>query len=100
MTFTLTNKGDSPLTGLNPMILGGLGQPISDFAQSNTCGGQVGAQATCTFSVTSPAAPPGSGSGSLLLFDSEIGTSPQSVSLQGAGAANPVPLMNQPLVPG
>ena len=98
-TFNLTNKGSQSLTISGVSILGSIGQPTYDYVQSNTCGATVDPGATCQFSISFAPTATGSRAGSILIFDSEEGTSPQSIALSGTGIANPVPLINQPLSP-
>ncbi|MBZ5704964.1 MAG: FG-GAP-like repeat-containing protein [Acidobacteriia bacterium] len=98
-TLNLTNKGSEPLTISGISILGSINQPAYDYVQINTCGTTVNPGVTCHFSISFSPTGTGSKPGSILVFDSEEGTSPQSVSLAGTGIANSVPLINQPLVP-
>jgi hypothetical protein len=76
-TVTVSNTGNGTLTPLTIAISG-------NFAQTNTCGSSVAAGAGCTISVTFTPTAPGSRTGTLSLTDN-AGTSPQTVSLIGAG---------------
>jgi len=99
-TFTLTNQGTSALGISRVAIVGSsLGQTITDYAQTNTCGTSVPPRSSCTFSVTFSPVEVGLRAGSVLIYNSEAGTSPQTVSLLGNGVANPVPFVNLPLIP-
>jgi phospholipase C len=98
-TVTMTNHGNTTLTISSIAILGTIQQTDSDFSQTNTCGGSLGAGASCTIGVSFAPTDTGTRFGSLYIFDSEAGTSPQSLGLSGAGAANAVPLVNNPLLP-
>jgi hypothetical protein len=92
---TLTNGGSS---ALNITSISISGTNPADFSQSNTCGTSVAAGGKCTISVQFQPTATGSRSGSLLVTDNASG-SPQTVALSGS-VPNPVPLLQQPLVPG
>lgn len=99
-TVTLTNFGNSALAITSITTAGTLQQTASDFSlQSNTCGSSVGPNASCTITVVFTPTNPGARNGSLFVFDSEAGTSPQSITLMGTGSANPMPFISEPLVP-
>jgi phospholipase C len=66
---------------------------------TTTCGASLAANSTCTIGVIYTPIEAGTQNGSLEVFDSEPGTSPQLVALDATGQANPVPLMNMPVVP-
>jgi phospholipase C len=97
-TFTLTNKGTTPLTFSGISFVGDIGQTMYDYSQTNNCA-TVNPGASCTISVTFTPVDIGTRTGTLLIYDSETGTSPQSVSVSGKGISNPVPTITQPLVP-
>lgn len=97
--ITLTNKGSSTVTFSAFSIVGSRNQLDYDFVQTNTCGTTLNGKSSCTFSVAFSPTDIGTRSASLLVFDSEAGTSPQIVSLTGTGQANPVPLLTPSLSP-
>ncbi len=96
---TLLNQGNASLAISSIGVLGSIGQTTLDYSQTNACGSSVAAGGSCTITVTFSPTAIGLQTGSLLIYDSEAGTSPQSVSLTGTGSANAAPLVNQPLVP-
>jgi hypothetical protein len=78
--------------------------PSGDFAVTTTgtscpySGGIVNPAASCTIDVTFTPTVPGTRAGSITITDNAA-DSPQSISLTGSGQVNPVPFINQPLVP-
>ncbi len=92
---TLTNASGAVLNITSISISG---SNPADFSQTNTCGSSVAVGGTCTISVVFQPTATGSRSGSLLVTDNASG-SPQTVPLSGT-VPNPVPLLQQPLVPG
>jgi hypothetical protein len=78
-TVTLTNTGSAALT-LSSIAASG------NYAQTNTCGTSLAANASCTISVTFAPTTSGSLPGALELTDNAA-SSPQSVSLSGTAAA-------------
>ena len=98
-SFTLTNNAAIALSLTSVSVLGLEGQPIADYSQTNTCGAALQPGASCTFTVSFGPLWAGSRSGSMLIYDSEPGTSPQIVALSGTATANQAPVMNQPPVP-
>lgn len=77
-TLTLTNQGTATLTVTGVQIAG-------DFAQTNNCGGSLGAGSSCSVQVVFSPKATGSRSGSVLLTDS-TSNSPQTVALSGTGS--------------
>jgi phospholipase C len=98
-TVTLTNNGNTALTISNITIQSTIQQDFFDFTQSNNCGGIVAPGSSCSFNVKFAPTSQGPRNGALVITDSETGTSPQTVTLSGIGAANAVPLISDPLVP-
>jgi hypothetical protein len=80
---TLTNSTTELLTISGITVLGANAE---DFAQTNTCGGSVGAGGSCTISVTFAPAATGSRSAGISITD-DASSSPQRIALSGAGAA-------------
>jgi hypothetical protein len=77
-TVTITNSGEMPLTGIAISV-------SSEFEQSNTCGAQLAAGATCTISVLFAPTQLGAISGTLTITDA---LQTQTVSLNGTGTAS------------
>jgi hypothetical protein len=77
-TVTVTNIGEVSTTILSVAASG-------DFAQTNTCTDPLGANATCTITVTFTPQVTGSRVGSLTIVDDAPG-SPHSVVLNGSGS--------------
>ena len=81
--ITLTNNQS---VALNISSISFTGTNPGDFAQTNTCGGTVGAGENCTISVTFT--PGGTGSRSATLNVNDDGSnSPQTAALSGTGVA-------------
>jgi hypothetical protein len=59
--------------------------PSGDFAQTNTCGASLAANAQCTISVTFTPTAFGARTGTIILTDSAMG-SPNTINLSGTGA--------------
>jgi|SRR5581483_3131254 len=78
---TITNMGSAPLNFTSIKILG---VDPQDFLQTNTCGSQIGAGASCTVNVTFSPTKTGSRQGKVSITD-DGGASPQSVALTGTG---------------
>ena len=90
---TLTNVGSNSVS-INSV--GFTGTNSAEFAQTNTCGTSVGADASCTFSVTFTPAGTGTRTATLSVYDSG-GASPQTVNLSGTGSpagSGPIALFN------
>ncbi len=80
-TLTLTNGAGIAL-GVSSITITGANP--TDFAQTNTCGNSVAANATCTISVTFTPTKKGARAASVSIADTG-GGSPQTVSLSGTG---------------
>ena len=91
---TLTNAASSSLSITSISISGA--NP-ADFIQTNSCGSSVAAGANCTITVQFQPTATGTRTASVLVTDNATG-SPQSVALTGT-VPNPIPLLQQPLVP-
>ena len=85
--ITLTNTGTSSLS-LSAIKLTGL---RTDYSQTNTCGGSLGVNASCTISVTFTPTKIGTRASGVSVSDNAPG-SPQSVPLTGTGVAPDVTL--------
>lgn len=85
---TLTNTGTSSLS-LSGIKLSGNNR--TDFSQTNTCGGSLAVNASCTISVSFTPIKIGSRTGNVSVTDNAAG-SPQSVPLSGTGVAPDVTL--------
>jgi len=94
--LTLSNTGNATLTITSIASSG-------DFAQSNNCAGFMPAGYSCTITVTFTPTVTGTRTGAITVTDDSNGvpgsTQMSTLSGTGAPAPNPVPLMNQPLVP-
>jgi hypothetical protein len=80
-SVTMTNVGTSTLT-ISGISL--TGANAGDFSQTHTCGGTLGAGASCTISVTFHPSATGARSAALSISDNG-GGSPQKVPLSGTG---------------
>ncbi len=78
---TITNVGTTTLT-ISGISL--TGTNAGDFSQTHTCGGTLGAGASCTISVTFHPSATGARSAAVSISDNG-GGSPQKVSLSGTG---------------
>lgn len=76
-TVMLTNSGNATLTIASIAVNG-------HFSQTNNCGSNLAAGASCTIGVTFTPTASGTGTGALTLTDSAA-NSPQTVSLTGTG---------------
>ncbi|MGC9997852.1 MAG: choice-of-anchor D domain-containing protein [Terriglobia bacterium] len=82
-TVTLTNTGTAALVVTNLAVVGA---NVGDFAEiANTCRGSVAAGGTCTIGVTFTPSAGGERTAALSIADNAP-TSPQTVSLSGAGS--------------
>jgi phospholipase C len=90
-TVTLTNAGTATLIILSIAASG-------DFAQANNCGGSVAPSGSCTISATFTPTTTGPRTGAITITDN-AGSGTQAVGLSGTGTANPVPFVNEPLLP-
>jgi len=84
-TVTLSNTGNAVLN-LSGITIGGTNP--SDFAETNTCGETLAADASCTISVTFTPGSIASFTATISVADNAAG-SPQTSSLSGAGIAAP-----------
>ena len=100
MNVTMTNQGSTAISITSIVTQGTLQETADDFAiTANTCGTSLGGNSSCTITLTFTPTNQGSRFGTLLVFDSESGTSPQQVALSGTGSANSIPFIADPLVP-
>jgi len=83
--ITLTNTGLSTLKLTGSSAVAITGNDASDYSQTNTCGAQVLAGASCTITVTFKPHDAGSSGASVTITDN-ANNSPQNVSLAGSGA--------------
>ena len=79
--MTMTNVGTTTLT-INGISL--TGTNAGDFSQTHTCGGTLGAKASCTISVTFHPSATGTRNADVSISDNG-GGSPQKVPLSGTG---------------
>ena len=86
--ITLTNTGTSSLSSNAIKLSGG---NRTDYSQTNTCGGSLAVNASCTISVKFTPAAIGSRTSTVSIADNAAG-SPQSVPLSGTGVAPSVTL--------
>jgi hypothetical protein len=75
---TLKNTGATDLTFASFVSAG-------DFAQTNDCGSSISAGASCSISVIFDPTQQGVRTGSVVVSDSDLGTSPQTIPLKGTG---------------
>ena len=80
-SVTLSNTGNASL-GISSIAI--TGTNAVDFAQTNTCGSSVGAEDSCTISITFTPTADGIRTASVTITDNASG-SPQTVSLTGTG---------------
>ena len=86
--ITLTNTGTSSLSLTTIKLSGG---NRTDYSQTNTCGGSLAVNASCTISVKFTPLAIGSRTSTVSISDNAAG-SPQSVPLSGTGVAPAVTL--------
>ena len=67
-------------------------------SQTNTCGSVLGVGANCAITITFSPTATGLQSGSVTVSDAAP-DSPHVISISGVGMPNPVPIVNQPLLP-
>jgi hypothetical protein len=84
-TVTVTNTGQSTLTFSGSSAIALTGTDPGDYTETNNCGTQVLAGASCTITVTFKPQDSGSRPASVTLTDN-ANNSPQTVSLSGSGA--------------
>ncbi len=87
-TVTLSNTGTAALA-ISGITIGGANP--TDFAETNTCGTSLAAEATCTIVVTFTPASAASFAATVSVADNATG-SPQTVTLSGSGTAPAVPI--------
>ncbi len=81
----VTNSGNAPLGISNIWVTGA---NAAEFAVSTTCGAVLGANASCTVTITFTPAAAGARSAALIFNDS-VANSPQMVALSGVGVLSP-----------
>jgi len=86
-TVALKNTGSAALT-ISGITISGTNP--TDFTQTNTCGGSLAANATCSISVTFTPASAASFAATLSVADNATG-SPQTVALSGTGTTATAP---------
>jgi phospholipase C len=86
-TFTVQNSGPATitLTGFAPSCYNATVGICSYFSQTNTCGASLASGKSCSVTVSFTPKIVGSITGTLLISDSDAGTSPQPVTLNGTG---------------
>ena len=87
---TLMNTGNAALT-ISGITIGGAG--ASAFAETNTCGSSLAAEASCAISVTFTPSSATSFSATLSIADNATG-SPQTVKLNGTGTVAAIPAVS------
>ncbi|MFZ0739367.1 MAG: choice-of-anchor D domain-containing protein [Candidatus Acidiferrales bacterium] len=80
--FTLTNNSGVTVTGITVQFFGE--NPPLDFTQTNDCGGQLAASASCTIKVVFDPQQTGTRNAALNVTDSDP-SSPQTAALSGVG---------------
>lgn len=81
-TIQLTNIGSAPLNFTRTIYVGG--RNYTDFLESDTCGTQIGAGASCTISITFKPRRTGTFTANVTVSD-DGGGSPQTAALSGTG---------------
>jgi len=81
-TIQLTNVGSAPLNFTHPIFISG--KNYTDFLESDNCGTQIGAGASCTISIIFKPKKTGTRTAEVGI-DDDGGGSPQSVPLTGTG---------------
>jgi hypothetical protein len=89
-TVTLTNNTNAAIAFTSAVVNGNPAAANTDYAATNSCSGSIpaGATNTCTVSVTFKPTVVGAETATLQLTDSDS-TSPQTISLTGAGSNTP-----------
>ena len=90
-TVTLSNIGSLALNIASILATG-------DAVETNTCGATLAAKAHCLITISFSPAATGPRSGTVVVTDASL-DSPHIVSISGFGVPNPVPVVNQPLLP-
>ena len=93
-TVTLSNTGDAALSVTS---VGLTGTNSGDFAQTNTCGTSVAANANCSVNVTFTPKAVGSRTAAVSVVDNASG-SPHSISLSGTGTSPSTSAGTYPIV--
>ncbi|MGD0363470.1 MAG: FG-GAP-like repeat-containing protein [Bryobacteraceae bacterium] len=88
---TLSNIGSLTLTIASILATG-------DAVETNTCGATLAAKTSCAITISFSPAAAGPRSGTVVVTDASL-DSPHVVSISGVGLPNPVPVVNQPLLP-
>jgi hypothetical protein len=83
-SVTLTNSGTAALT-ISGITVGG--SNASNFAQTNTCGSSLAANASCTINVTFTPSAAGSRTASISIATNAVG-SPHNIALSGNGVTS------------
>jgi hypothetical protein len=94
-TVTLSNPGS---VSLAISSIGVTGTNAGDFRETNTCGSNLAAGATCTINVTFTPTVIGARNATLTITDNVL-TSPQTLSLTGTGTGAAVSLSAPPTFP-
>ncbi len=90
MNVVLMNNGNGPLSITGVTVTG---TNATSFAETNTCGANVNAGASCSIMVTFTPTTSGSLSGAISIADNATG-SPQMIGLTGMGAAFSAPVVS------
>ena len=70
-TFAMTNISSAPVTISSVQFVGGIGQTLDDYSQTNDCNGIISPHTTCTLAVIFTPVGIGARNGSALVFTSE-----------------------------
>jgi len=89
-TVTITNNGTVGLGITDIDIQDGGFHNFPDYSQTNTCGSNLGAGASCNITITFAPVTSGTRNGSLLVLDTDPTTSPIMVAVNGTGIAEPL----------
>jgi hypothetical protein len=82
LVTTMTNLGKTAIT-ITSIVIGGAN--TTDFTQTNTCGGSLAANSSCSITVTFTPTATGTRTANVTVTDSDV-TSPQKVVLTGTGS--------------
>jgi phospholipase C len=90
-TLTVKNSGSTTVTfgGMATSCWNATVGICNYYSQTNTCGGSVAAGKSCTVTISFTPETTGTIAGTLLISDSDAGTSAQPVTLTGVGQAAP-----------
>lgn len=90
-TVTVQNSGSTAITfgGISTSCWNATVGICTYYTQTNTCGASLAAKKSCTVTVSFTPETAGTIAGTLLLSDSDQGTSPQPVALTGTGVSAP-----------